>query len=280
MMMKRICFVSVWMMLAALSMHAGDNNVLRHFSLSVGAGTTGVTADLGTMVTDHLGLRGGIDYTPQFTYSTWLDLDMVNQQIDDLADQYDVPSSIRDMYDMPDKVQVEGKYESFTGHALLDIHPFKGSGFHLTVGAYFANSNKKLITAYNKEDGVLKNVADFNARRGDFSLVPEEYGQVAARMGNYSLMPDDQGNANAYIKVNNIRPYVGLGFGRAVPKSRINCQFDLGVQFWGTPSVYDGVSGKQLTSEGTKGKDGGVLKIISDVKVFPVISLRLSGRIF
>ena len=93
-------------------------------------------------------------------------------------------------------------------------------------------------------------------------------------------MPDDQGNANAYIQVNNIRPYVGLGFGRAVPKSHINCQFDIGLQFWGHPKVYDGVTGQQLIAEDTKGEDGGLLKVISDVTVFPVISLRLSGRIF
>ena len=273
--------IGVSLMLAMFSIHAQDNNVFRHYSLSVGVGTTGITADLGTMVTDHLGLRGGVDYVPEITYSTELDMAFINQKINDVADEYGVPEHIRQQFGLPDKVDVEGKYDNFTGHALLDIHPSKKSGFRITVGAYIGKGDdSKLITAYNKQNGVLKNVADFNARRGQFALVPESYGQMAAKIGDYNLMPDDNGNANAYIKVKNIRPYVGLGLGRAVPKSRINCQFDLGVQFWGHPEVYNGVSGKQLTSEGAKGEDGGVLKIISDVSVFPVISLRLSGRIF
>ena len=62
--MRRICFICVTLMFAALATHAGDNNnVFSHYSLSVGIGTTGVTGDLGTMVTDYLGLRGGVDYT-------------------------------------------------------------------------------------------------------------------------------------------------------------------------------------------------------------------------
>lgn len=281
--MRRICFICVTLMFAALATHAGDNNnVFSHYSLSVGIGTTGVTGDLGTMVTDYLGLRGGVDYMPKLTYKTWLDMSFINQNVATAADQYgiQIPADAQERYGLPDKVQVEGKYDNFTGHALLDIHPAKSNGFRITVGAYFGKKGHHLISAYNKDDGVLKAVADFNARRDPFAAVPAEYGQLAAKVGGYSLMPDDHGNANTYITVNNIRPYVGLGFGRAVPKSGINCQFDLGVQFWGHPKVYDGVSGQQLTAEGAKGEDGGVLKIVSDLNVFPVISLRLSGRLF
>ena len=267
-------------MLAAFSMLAGDNNVLRHYSLSVGVGTTGITADLGTMVSDYLGLRGGVDYMPKLAYSTWLDMDAVDLTTDEAFNLDDVPSSVRERYGIPDKVEVEGRYNNFTGHVLLDIYLAKGSGFHFTVGTYFGKNGSKLAEAYNKEDGVLKNVADYNARRGVFAIVPPEYGEIAARLGGYSVKPDDQGNVNAYIKVNNIRPYVGLGFGRAVPKSSINCQVDLGVQFWGKPTVYNGVNGEQLTAEGAMGEDGGVLKLISDLTILPVLSIKLAGRIF
>ena len=267
-MMKRICLV-LSLMIAAFAIHAGDNNVFRHYSLNVGVGTTGVTGDLGTMVTNYVGLRGGVDFMPKFTYSTDIDLQYIAQKATGVV----VPG-------LPEKVAVEGKYDNFTGHALLDLYPIRSSGFHLTVGAYFGKSDNKLISAYNKENGILKDVADFNNRRGIYAAMPEEYGQLAAKIGEYNLTPDDQGNANAYIKVNDIRPYVGIGFGRAVPKSRVGVQFDLGVQFWGNPKVYNGVNGQELTAEGAKGEDGGVLKIISDVSVFPVLSLRLSGRIF
>ena len=279
-MIRKIYLIGVAVLLAAFSLQADDNNVLRHYSLSVGGGTTGITADMGTMVTDYLGLRGGVDYMPKLTYSVWLDMDAVNLSAKEILSQHEVPSSLRERYGIPEKVQVQSKYNNFTGHALLDIYPFKGNGFHLTVGSYFGKSGSKLVEAYNKEDGVLKGVADFNARRGVFVIVPQEYGDIAARLGSYNVKPDDQGNVNAYLQVNSIRPYVGLGYGRAVPRSSVNCQLDLGVQFWGTPRVYNGVNGEQLTSEGAKGEDGGVLKIISDLSVFPVLSIRLSGRLF
>ena len=279
-MIRRICLIGVAVLLAAFSLQADDNNVLRHYSLSVGGGTTGITADMGTMVTDYLGLRGGVDYMPKLTYSVWLDMDAVNLSAKEILSQHEVPSSLRERYGIPEKVQVQSKYNNFTGHALLDIYPFKGNGFHLTVGSYFGKSGSKLVEAYNKEDGVLKGVADFNARRGVFIIVPQEYGDIAAKLGGYNVKPDDQGNVNAYIEVNSIRPYVGLGYGRAVPRSSVNCQVDLGVQLWGTPRVYNGVNGEQLTSEGAKGEDGGVLKLISDLSVFPVLSIRLSGRLF
>lgn len=264
------------MVMTLMASNAQDSGIFSHYSLSGGIGTTGFTADFGTMVGNHIGLRGGIDYMPKINYSDELDLnhvfDVYHIDPDFLPDGIDVA-------DMPTTVDVKGTFDSFTGHALLDVYPSGNHGFHITLGAYFAGK-EKVLYARNQEEGSLMMVSDFNARRGAFALVPESYGLVTARMGKYDLMPDDNGNVNAYVTVKKIRPYAGLGFGRAVPNSGLNCQFDLGVQFWGTPKVYDGVSGQQLTDEGAQGEDHGLLKIIRRVSVYPVVSLRLCGRLF
>lgn len=263
---------------SVLPVPAQDFNILNHYSLSAGIGTTGFTADVGTMLTDYVGIRGGIDYLHSLKYGEDLDLSYIYNGAEPL-DAASISDKVKDM-NLPTEVAVEGKLESFTGHALLDIYPFRKVGFHLTVGAYFA-SKDKFVTVYNKKEGALKMVSDFNARRGDFESVPESYGQVAAQLGGYSIMPDDKGNATAFINVKKVRPYVGLGFGRAVPKnSRMNCQFDMGVQIWDTPQVYDGVSGERLTSGDANSDAGKVLKAISKIKVYPVISVRISGRLF
>ena len=259
-----------------MSLNAQNDGILSHYSLSVGVGSTGFTADVGTMVTSHVGLRGGVDYLPKINYNDDLDLSHINANFD--TESAHLPAGL-DLTDVPTKVAVKGTLDQFTGHALLDLYPLRNAGFHITLGVYIANK-ERILYASNKEDGSLILVSDFNARRGVFANVPKEYGQVTARMGKYDLMPDDDGNANAYVNVKKIRPYAGIGFGRAVPRSRLNCQFDLGVQFWGTPEVYDGVSGQQLTAEGAQGKDHGVLKFISKVSVYPVLSLRLTGRLF
>jgi len=266
----RLALYIVMLTLGAATLWSQESNVLRHYSLSAGVGSTGVTADVGTMITDYIGLRGGIDYMPKFKYSTSLSLNLINQTQELNIDL----TPLRER-----KVEVQGTLHNSTGHALLDIYPSRDHGFHVTVGAYIAR-DEDVVDVVSGENEMLKKVADLNARRGQFAAIPISYGQVAAQMGDYNIMPDDNGNACANVKVRKVRPYVGFGFGRAVPRSRLNCQFDLGVQLSGTPRVYNGVNGEEITAEGARGEDGGILRSIDKVKFYPVISVRLAGRLF
>lgn len=255
--------------IVSLPLCGQESDILSHYSLSAGVSTTGVTADVGTMVTPRFGVRAGIDYMPKIKYSTDLTLSLVNQ-----TEYVDITSlPVR-------KVEVTGTLLNTTWHGLVDIYPVSNRDFHLTVGAYFANSGK-IVDVINEENELLKKVADLNARRGAYANIPIGYGQVAAKLGDYNIMPDDDGTANAYIQVRKVRPYVGVGYGRAVPSmSRLNFLFDLGVQFSGKPHVYDGVSGNELTAEGARGEDGGYLKTISRIHFYPVLSFRIVGRLF
>lgn len=269
--MKRILFDILMLALAVLPLRAQDNNVLKHASLSAGISTTGITADAGTMLTDYVSIRAGVEFMPGFKYSTHLKLTQVNQTKD--VDVEKLPESSR-------RVKVQGTLHNSTCHALLDIYPSRESKFHLSVGAYLAIKDK-VVTVVNTESELLKQVADLNARRGAYAAVPLSYGQVAAKMGDYNIMPDDEGNASAFIKVKRVRPYVGVGFGRAVPgKSGMNCQVDLGVQLWGKPHVYNGVNGEELIAERARGEDGGYLKTISRISFYPVLTVRFAGKIF
>ena len=260
-----MALVSAWM-----PMQAQDDNILSQFSLSAGVGTTGVTADLGTMVTDFIGIRGGIDFMPKFKYSTDLSLTLVNQTVD--LDISSIPER---------KVEVQGTLHNTTGHALLDFYPLIDRDFHVTIGAFIAG-NDKTVDITTEESELLKKVADLNARRGDYAQIPISYGQVAAKMGDYNIMPADDGTANAYIKVKKLRPYLGIGYGRVVPtsESRLNFQIDAGVQFTGKASVFNGMNGEEITADKVRGEDGGYLKTISRISFYPVISFRVVGRLF
>ena len=97
-------------------------------------------------------------------------------------------------------------------------------------------------------------------------------------LGDYFIAPDEEGNIDARIRVSGFRPYLGLGFGRAVPRKRIGCQFDLGVQFWGSPRVV--VNGERLEPDRVGDELDDALSIVSRIKVFPVLTFRLVGRIF
>lgn len=246
-----------------------DLGIFNHLGLGVGVGTTGISIEAGTTITPWVQLRAGADIMPNIKINTSLDL----EHFDVAAyDNYPVPSI--------NEIDVQGKLTNTLGHFMFDVFPVtKLSSFHISVGGYFGGD--KIISAYNTSgQEELKDVYLYNHRLAPYDQVPASQGKIGAALGNYFIEPDAKGNLEASIRVWKFRPYVGLGFGRIVPNSRINCLFDLGVQFWGKPQVWNDTDKMQLTSEGANGDDGGVIKIISKVSVYPVLNIKLVGKIF
>ena len=267
--MKKVMLMCTMMMLGLTGISAqdqgGDANVFNHLSVGVGAGIlTGATVELATPVTDYFTLRAGYNFIPSFKYSTDIDLDFIN-----------VDNAYRGNF--PEDIEVEGKPNLGTAHVLVDIHPFKGSSFRVTAGAYFGKDN--IIDVYNKEDGALSEIYKFNHRQGQYAVLSNNTSRIGLDMGDYFLEPDANGNVEASIKVKAFRPYLGLGFGRAVPqKHRVTCNFDLGVQFWGTPEVF--MQEKKLEKEDVGDDGSAFFDYLSKATICPVLSFRIVGRIF
>lgn len=91
---------------------------------------------------------------------------------------------------------------------LLDIHPF-GNAFKITVGGTFLMYDLSAVATVR--DSVKQNKV---------VLSPKEFGEI--RVG---LLP--QGFA----------PYVGIGFGRAIPNKRLGFGFELGTYYMNTPKL-------------------------------------------
>ncbi|MFY8109652.1 MAG: hypothetical protein ACOVO9_11695 [Bacteroidia bacterium] len=83
--------------------------------------------------------------------------------------------------------------------AVLEYHPF-GNAFKISAGAAYMLTN---ITA----TAILKD----STKQGDIMISPTEVGDI--QFG---------------VSTNPICPYVGIGFGRAVPKNRVGFNFELG----------------------------------------------------
>ena len=270
------------------------------------------------MVGKYVGIRGGVDIMPQIKVNKDIDLktEDANKKVSQLTNeikelntklaQYGLEQVDLSQYpggNLPNNMEIQGKLKNTTGHVLIDLYP-GGHSFHFTVGAYFGP--EEIIDVYNKEDGFMKPITAYNdaiiyaqSQTPSNSVVPQnvrdvvdKYGlkMIGGELGDYFVTPNpaDKGNVNAYAKVKSFRPYVGLGFGRAVPKGRIGCQFDLGVQFWGKPEIYVPTYNKTTGTyqcekiDGDKAGDdaGKVLKTVSKVSVYPVLNFRLVGRIF
>ena len=133
---------------------------------------------------------------------------------------------------------------------------------------------------------VMKTVVDYD-EYGDFVGSHEEY--VLDANGNkihepYRMEPDNDCTVSARVNVNSFKPYLGFGYGGRLLKNddRYNISFDAGLMFWGgTPDIitHDGTNlSKDVINIG--GKVGDYVDLISGVKVFPVLNLRITRRLF
>ena len=123
--------------------------------------------------------------------------------------------------DKPLKVNLSGgsdldinpKVTSLLIGAKVDYHPFKKRTFKLIGGLSYGSGDFSVDIAPTVKTGRFKLTSDVE-------LDAEEFG-----------------TAKLFVGANNIRPYLGLGFGRAIPKKRFGFGFDLGVYYTGSPKI-------------------------------------------
>jgi len=237
-----------------------DKNFFNHLSVGVNAGTPGFGVDVAMPVCDYVQIRAGVSIFPKIKVNTELDTGLSDSDMD---------ITNNTGYFIPNEVKIEGKTGFTNGKVLLDIYPIKSMSLHITAGAYFGSS--KIVEAYNEEDGALKAITNWNKAN------PNNI--IGVELGNYLLTPDENGNVNAEIKTASFKPYLGIGFGRAVPKkNRLGFMFELGCQFWGSPKLY--CNGTELSKDNVDGDAGDALKVLSKISVYPVLNFRICGRIF
>lgn len=274
--MRKFLVIIAALLAAGTGVSAQDNNLFDHLGVSVGVGSTGITLDLSTHVTDYVGIRAGVDIMPKFKYATDIDIDDSNRYqlaYDTWRQWYMLnnPTSTPPELRVPDEVDVEGKLNNTTGHLLVDVFPFGSKlALHFTVGAYMGP--KDVVNVYTPNDEQLADIAKYNAWQTDPNLI------IGAQLGDYFLQPDANGHIDANVRVKGFRPYVGLGWGRSVPKKRVGFSFDAGVQFWGKPEIY--LQDEKMTESNFNGEDGGVVKTLTKIQIYPCVTFRLTGRIF
>ena len=158
-------------------------------------------------------------------------------------------------------------------------------GFSLG-GEWLENGRMGIHLGDYKDRYMTKTVVDYD-EYGDFIGNHEEY--ILDENGNkihepYRMEPDNDCTVSAKVKVNSFKPYLGFGYGGRLLKNddRYNISFDAGLMFWGgTPSIitHDGTNlAKDVENIG--GKVGTYVDLISGVKAFPVLNLRITRRLF
>lgn len=269
---------------ASAQIENDDKQLFNHLGAGVSVGMDGIGINLATTITPYVQARMGVNFLPKIQVND-IDVDMNISSSDvqtanNFIDLYNSRVSSADQIghiNPPEKLSMSAKINMTDFKLLFDIYPTKTSPWRLTVGFYAGKSQFMEAWTTNCQDE-LNAITQYNATLEQYPDIAQQFGLKAfgAEIGDYLVKPNGP-EARAFLKVNGFKPYVGIGSGRTISnKHRFSFAWDLGCQFWGTPTVY--VQDVPLDKEGIDG-DGGVIKTISKITVYPTFSFRFNGRI-
>lgn len=218
--------------------------IFNHLGINLNAGTTGIGVEAATPITQFVQARAGISVMPGIKFH-------VNSEVNATAP---------DGQTYYEDVRLEGSLKRVQGSLVFNVYPFGNrSSFFVAAGAYFGGKDMVKISGH---------VNDW-----------EKYKDAGVQIGDYNLPIGPDGNVEGALRVNSFRPYFGIGTGRPCPKGRVNFMWELGVQIQKTPYVYDVVNSSKI-DVAEFSSDDTFQKIMDNIKVYPVLKLTISGRIF
>ena len=237
---------------AQTRMDIAGRKAFSNVGVSANIATTGFGVSAATPLHRSVSLRAGFQTAP-FGYS---------YTYDDFAQLNVGGTSVR----VPD-LDLKAKLKMSSGHLLVDWVPFRRgrSSFFLSAG-FFVGSGK-LITVDGQFD--MQALADAGIPVDMVKDIPIEIGDAV-------ITPDASGAAHAYLKVHSFKPYVGLGFGRAIPTRRVGFRFELGALFYGSPKI----DSPNYSSTSQDDELEGFNKLLRDFKVYPQLSFQVTVRLF
>lgn len=227
--------------------HTAFDNV----SIGVEASTTGIGLSVATPLHRAFTLRGGFNVLPfsyRYTYDDFAPLTVAGTEVA-------IPG-----------LGLKASSRMYTGHLIVDWVPFRRgtSTFFLAAGLYFGGS--RLLDVTGRFDPAELAAAGIPA---------DQIENIRLDVGGTTIAPNSDGSAEAQLKVNAIRPYVGLGVGRAIPRGRVGFRAEAGAIFHGKPSI----ASPNIVEQTPASELDGFNKFLSKWKIYPVLSLKMTVKI-
>ena len=278
-----LCCMTAWSGVSA------QKTVSAFSNLSLGVeffSFTGFGIELATPLSPNFALRGGVSILPinyNITFKAPVDQGIINEINNAITTSQPPVSTILAENGLPTKaedistdVNTTVSLNFVNGKLLFDYYPSANHAFHITAGFYIGSS--QLIKLKGKMDqavdvlNVLKDngVLDNNGK----NFIDRTY--VIDQENGYQLTGNDIKNITGSLNINTVKPYLGLGFGRAVPKSRVGVTFEIGAFYQGTPALK---SDNENIQKLIDGELSGVTETLNKLPIYPVLSLKLNFRI-
>lgn len=230
-----------------------EGGPLSHINVALRLSTLGVGLEAATPINSYLKLRAGINYMG-FKSSTF------DISLDD-PDNYLMEA----FGEVPD-YKMKGELNFTNGHVLVDFHPVKKGIFHITAGAFIGKNQLKAKGFLADLDGNPVELLD-----------GREWPSI--EFDGHELELDDA-NLDATLQLGSvIKPYFGLGLGRAISKSRVSFKFELGVIYQGDYSIKQ--NGKKIDIMDTATENFEDIDTYTKwLKWWPMLNFQLTYRIF
>jgi len=273
----------------AWSKTSAQETVSSYGHLSLGLeliSTTGAGVELAAPLGSHFALRGGfslLPYTYKTTFGVNVDESIINE-IDDALNAH--PATVAELAqmglptraeDVNTDVNLTASLNLANGKFLFDYYPWARYSFHLTGGVYIGSSRLVKLEGAMAQVNEFLNVLKTNGLKDNDGIDFVDKTYIIDEEKGYQLSGNDLKDMTVALKINSVKPYFGLGFGRATPKSRVGVSFEIGAFYQGTPQI---VSENKNIQKLIDGELDDVTKAMKYLSVYPVVSLKLNIRLF
>lgn len=238
---------------------------LNHVGINVGAGTEGISVGLAAPVTGFFELEAGVNVMPSFKLSGDLDVDVNTSSL---------PQVPTVTYPTSATIHAEGSFDRTTFNVKANLYPF-GGGTKFFIAAGLSIGGEKIAEV----NGSCDQLREFSQSLPSQELKDQFRQAVSANLAGYNLQFDENYNVQGDIRCKKVRPYLGLGFGRLVPKNRLGMRLELGCQFMDKLKVYQNDTEIDINKALEDAGDDDLSKFVKDLKIYPVVKFSFTGRI-
>lgn len=266
--MKKLMMMAVILLAGVGSVMAQSDykrGIFNHVGLNVGAGTEGISVGVAAPVTNFLEVEAGVNIMPSFKLSGDLDVDV------NISSLPQVPNV---QYPHEATIHAEGSFDRTTFNVKANLYPF-GGGSKFFIAAGLSIGGEKIAEV----SGSCDELRDFSQSLPTQELKDQFRQAVSANLAGYNLQFDENYNVQGDIRCKKVRPYLGLGFGRLVPKNRLGMRLELGCQFMDKLKVYQNDTEIDVNKALEDAGEDDLSKFVKDLKVYPVLKFSLTGRI-
>jgi hypothetical protein len=251
-------------------LHA-EEGLFNHLSVGLSTGLTGTGIDVAMPVHKLVTVKAG--------FSGWGVGDIKFKAINtatEITQMQMVEEDAVKRAQMVDKVELAAKPKFWNFFVLGEVHPFKNQPFYFTAGLFFGSQT--FMHFRNTNDGALGFLYDANQKVEDYNqLYHTNYPPVGLKFGDYVFTADEQGNIDVRMKTNAVKPYIGIGAGQNIAKThRVSLAVEAGLMFWGTPKFLLN-NDVEIKSNGS---NSGITSILSWLKAWPNLEIRVAYKIF